>query len=91
MLTDTTHGNDNPQGLINGVDKPTTVTLDETTAEFIRDVAKESEQKQREAASLAAMPYLNQQQAALQLFIRREKLEGNWQLQDDGVTLRRES
>lgn len=81
MLTHKTHGDDNPQ----------TVTLDEITAEFIRDVNKESMNKQREAAALAAMPYLNQQQAALQIFIRREKLEGDWQLQDDGLTLRRES
>jgi hypothetical protein len=64
--------------------------LDDVTAQYIRDVAQESEKAQRQAAEQAALPYQNQAQAALQLFIRREKLEGRWRLQPDGLTLRKE-
>ncbi len=64
--------------------------LDEVTAEFLKQVDAESQQAQKEAAQEAAMPYLNQQKAALQIFIRQNKLEGHWRLQPDGKTLKRE-
>jgi hypothetical protein len=77
-------------GFVNGHAEPEQMQLDEVTAKFLDDVAKECAEKQRQAAQEAAMPYLNQQQAALQLFIRREGLQGKWSLQPDNKTLRKE-
>jgi predicted FMN-binding regulatory protein PaiB len=75
---------------VNGQASPDEIQLDDVTAQFLADVDRECQDKQRQAMAEAAVPYVNQQQAALQLFIRRENLQGKWKLQADNKTLRRE-
>jgi hypothetical protein len=57
----------------------TIVTLDDVTRQFIAEAHAELERIQ---ANLMA-----QQHAAIALFIRREKLPGNWRLTPDGASL----
>lgn len=71
-------------------DERTLVALDEVTIAFLQDVRTECEKKQREILSEMAVPFINQEQAALQLFIRRNKLEGSWRLTQDGNSLVKE-
>lgn len=87
----TSHEHEDKPALINGSAKADEITLDEVTADFLRETKAEAEAKQREAAEQATMPYLNQQKAALQIFLRQNKLEGQWKLQADGKTLKREA
>lgn len=60
-----------------------TAELDDTTAQYIAEVQREMQQAQMNAAQ----PYAQRMQGALQLFVRREGLPGNWELQSDGRTL----
>jgi hypothetical protein len=76
--------------ITNGQPVTDAVELDDVTEAFIREVRAESEKRQREAMQEAALPFINQEQAALMLFIRRSHLEGSWRLQSDGKTLRKE-
>lgn len=57
--------------------------LDETTKTLLSEILSASQQAQQQAAS----PYVNQMQGALQLTIRTNKLEGAWQLSEDGSKL----
>lgn len=59
--------------------------LDETTAQYIAEVQKDMQQAQM----AASQPYAQRMQGALQLYIRREGLSGQWELQPDGKTLTR--
>lgn len=60
-----------------------TAELDVITAQYIAEVQREMQQAQMNAAQ----PYAQRMQGALQLYIRREGLPGNWELQNDGKTL----
>jgi hypothetical protein len=77
--------------LLNGGDKhPHVIELDEVTKQFLDELRQQCDVKQREAAQQAALPFINQQQAALQIFMRRNNLDGNWKLRLDGSALIRE-
>lgn len=62
-----------------------TAELDETTIQYIAEVQRDMQQAQM----AAAQPYAQRMQGALQLYIRREGLAGQWELQPDGKTLTR--
>lgn len=57
--------------------------LDEVTMQYLAETNQEMQKAQR----MASEPYAQRMQAALQLFIRREGLPGNWALSHDGKTI----
>lgn len=59
------------------------VELDTVTAQCIADLNKDMLQ----AMQTAQQPYICRIQGVLQLFVRRESLAGNWELQSDRKTI----
>lgn len=83
-----------PQQNIAKTNPIVSVTLDEVTQKYIDDARRESEQMiEAECARIRraiASTFDLKIEAVVQLFIRAQKLEGNWRLSEDGKYITKE-